>query len=224
MDKSRGVRTGRGRSHRHARVQGLLSEVDLSSLDERLADSAPVHRERRESKTGLRALRLSHLAFLLVGLLGGVGLLVLGQFLLKLGNTQPPAPPPPPVVKPLPKPLPEPPAPQPHPISSSDPAAIVRAMLKSAVAKDSATARAYWGIGPTDVAFTGNGMQLSLQDSIAATQQGVAMAPVDSFEFRVRERQGATAVVGQYNAGICSQIYTLQRQGNTWKIMNATLP
>lgn len=225
MRDNRGSRSGRGDSRRRARrVEGLLEESSLESLDERLGTRTSRRTEHRRpaEKSGLT---LTHIAFLLAGLAVGATLLAVIHFLGQRAATPPAEEPPAADARRQPKPRLVPPARvTPRPIASDDPTTIVRAMLQAALDKDKPTAYAYWALQPSDIAYTGGGLQATLEECIDLIGRSTQAVKPSAADFRVDKRSGNGISVGQYVNGVCTQVYNLKRQDGRWRIVNATLP
>jgi hypothetical protein len=200
--------------------------VPLSALDERLQQQA--RRSRRRSSVGLPSRRtVRRVLWLATGLLVVLGLVLAGWTAVRMhqrkaaeANAAAAARRPP--SRPTPPPAP---APAPRLVASDDPAVIVREMLKASVANDTATAYAYWGIQPTDIAYYGaTGLQATLVECTAKAQASAKRVRLDECQFRVQRREDQTARVGQYTRSICTQVYVLRRAGGTWKVMSCAQP
>lgn len=214
------------RKRRKTRTYRSAPETSRAWLEQRPAEPAGTrHGRSRQGHAGTQPIGLSHVAFLLAGAVMGAGFYALGGLLVRLGGYDRPVAPPPqpaPAAASLPAVPPPPPT---RPVVSSDPTAIVRAMLRASYAGRASEAYAYWGVKPEQRAFFGSGgMYATLAEMTRQAAAAGNRADLSQFTFEVRKKTRTAATVGQLRRDVLVREYALIRQGNTWKIMACTEP
>lgn len=219
-------RPTRGGGSRHSKRD--KSRRRRSSLNNPLTDlvpeqaEAPAASRRKRSEThSKRPITLSHVAFLLAGLVVGAALMGV-MALVQAQRAQEAA-----EEAEQPQAVAEASSmapPQPPPAQATSPAQAVRLMLKGSFAGDTRTAYAQWSIGPEETAAVKSGQELSLAETTAQAGLAGKTADLSQFEFRVKSQSGNQAQVAQLRGGALVQTYTLIRQGSYWKIQYASEP
>lgn len=216
----------RRRKRRTPRAHSPLQDTHLEALDECIGQQAEQrHATSRHGLARSQPIGLSHIAFLLAGAVIGAGFYALGGLLVRVGGYDRPA-------APEPQPAPAsaqlpatPPPPQVHPVTSTDPAVIVKAMLQASYAGRRDEAYAYWGLRPDERAFFGpGGMYATLAEMTRQAAAAGSRADLTRFSFEVRKKSREAATVGQLRHNVLVREYALTRHGNTWKIMACTEP
>lgn len=213
------------RKRRTTRAYRLPSEALTDRTKSGAAKPAATRHSKRRRSTETQQIGLSHVAFLLAGIVMGAGFYALGGLFVRLGGYDRP-------VAPSPQPVPAaaslpatPPPPPPHPIVSSDPTAIVKAMLRASYAGRVHEAYAYWGVKPEQRAFFGaGGMYATLAEMTRQAAAAGSQADLSQFSFEVRKKSRGAATVGQLRRDVLVREYALTRHGNTWQIMACTEP
>ena len=240
MDIFRGKKPRHGRRAEQSRRQSSRRRRSMpgNPLSELVVEekaalaSGGTHRKtKREGKheTPQRPITLVHVAFLLVGLALGAGLLMSVNVLLKWHHAavareqaaaeaakQAAAAPqeiPPPAL---------PPAKQVY--QATSPTEAVRVMLKASFAGDKDTAYGQWEIEPGDVATIRAGQALTLAETTATAGEAGGSVNLSDYEFTLRSQSGDQASVAQTRGGAVVQIYSLHRRGSAWKIRFASRP
>lgn len=213
------------RKRRTARAYRPSSEALTDRTKPGTAERVATRRSKRRRLAETQPIGLSHVAFLLAGIVMGAGFYALGGLVVRLGNYDRPAAPSPqpvPAAASLPATPPPPPA---RPVVSSDPTAIVKAMLRASYAGRVREAYAYWGVKPEQRAFFGaGGMYASLAEMTRQAAAAGSQADLSQFSFEVRKKSRTAATVGQLRRDVLVREYALRRHGNTWQIMACTEP
>lgn len=180
---------------------------------------------REHAATGSRGpISLTHVAFLLIGLALGAALLISVQHLYTVLSRAKTAAKKEAVARSLP-----PPAPTPTPSAkparmATEPVEALRLMLRSAASGDTTTAYAQWAVGPDELATVRRGQEMTVADVVTkAKELGEGLHP-ERAVYRVISQSGTEARVGQYEKGVCAQIFSLRKQGPYWKLYNASTP
>ncbi|MCE5240172.1 hypothetical protein LLH23_17050 [bacterium] len=215
---------------RHSAPDHPLSELVVEEKAA-LASGGTRRKTKREGRheTPQRPITLVHVAFLLVGLALGAGLLMSVNALLKWHHAavaqgqvaaeaakQPAVAPteiPPPAL---------PPAKQVY--QATSPTEAVRVMLKASFAGDKDTAYGQWEIKPGDVATIRAGQALTLAETTATAGEAGGSVSLDDYEFALTSQSGDQASVAQTRGGAVVQIYSVRRRGSVWKIRFASRP
>ena len=182
-----------------------------------------VSSKERATTAARGPISLTHVAFLLLGLaLGAVLLISVQQLYTVLSRSKAEDKKPVVAVKPPPPPTPAPPA-KAAPMAT-DPIAALRLMLKSAAQGDTTTAYAQWAIGPDDLATVRRGQEMTVADVVSKAKLVGPDLHAERAEYRMISQTGAEVRVGQYEKGICAQIFSLRKQGPYWKLYNVSTP
>ncbi|MGE5531441.1 MAG: hypothetical protein ACM3VW_04930 [Bacteroidota bacterium] len=184
------------------------------------------HTDAADNKAPVRKspVGLTHIMFLLVGLaLGAILLLSMNHLYSLMGKKNEEAPPPEPLASAQPLPPPPPAAiPAQAVQQATEPTQALKLMLAAAAKGDLATAYAQWDVGPEDVVTVKRGQEMTLADVVAKAQ--ASGAPLKNQQLRVISSNGTEAKIGQFQRGLCLQVFSLRKQGPYWKLYNASAP
>lgn len=212
-----GERPERFRRRRRQPVETPLNEL-IAEAEAGHGDGA----SRRKSKTDspLSRINLSHVAFMLLGLLLGAGIFLTVSFLMKLGGEPEET-----TKQAAPQQAKITPAPPPKQVyQATSPVDAVRTMLQASLAGDRDTAYAQWEVGPDEAATVKSGQAVSLAemtDQLYDARDQIRLADLD---FGVRTQQADSARVLQKRGAVVLQVYSVRKHGPYWKISYASPP
>jgi hypothetical protein len=105
---------------------------------------------------------------------------------------------------------------------ATEPTQALKLMLSAAARGDLVSAYAQWDVEPEDVVTVKRGQEMTLAEVVAKAQ--ASGATLQKQQLRVMSSNGTEARIGQFQRGLCLQVFSLRKQGSYWKLYNASAP